>query len=123
MSTLTKQEQFFYDNAGTSWNPAIETEAEGKLRGARALATAETWATQNGYYFDIDHDPDSDESFMEDESEEYRREWAGKAWYCMMLDSDGKLVQSLSSCYGGEKYKRVVRAELALEEMPAKVTA
>lgn len=117
MNTLTKQEQFFYDNTGTSWNPATKTQEEGKLRGTRELAAAETWAVQNGYTFACEHDNDADESWMKDEPAEYREKWAGHAWWTAMYDAEGTLVQSLGASYGDDKYKRVVRAELALEEM------
>lgn len=68
---LTKQEQFFYDHGGISYNPDTETQDQGHERNARELAAAETWA----------------------------------------------VVQSLGSCFGDAKYERVVRAELALEQM------
>lgn len=36
--------EFFAANAGFSWDPATETETEGKIRCARNLAEAEEWA-------------------------------------------------------------------------------
>ncbi len=123
-ATLTKQEQFFYDHAGTSWNPATETQEQGKIRGAREYAKAETWAAQNGYTFDAEPDQDADESWMDNETQEYRDEWSGKAWCMVMYTPEGEHCQSLGACYGDHDYKRVVRAELSLEEMPsAEVTA
>ncbi len=120
---MTKQEKFFFDNAGFSYKPEDETRAQGKLRCAKEMAKAETWAVQNGYSFAHEPDMDADESFMDDESEEYREEWSGKAWVTLMFDAEGSVVQSLGGSYGDAKYKRVVRAELALEEMPVKVIA
>ena len=113
---LTKQAQFFYDHAGFSVAQG-ETKLQGHRRSAKELADAETWAVQNGYTFAIESDSDADESFMDDESDEYRAEWSGKAWYCVMYDEDGNSVQSLCGCYGHDDYKRVVKAELALEQM------
>lgn len=119
---LTKQEQFFYDHAGYSVAQG-ETKEQGHERSAKALAAAETWAAQNGYTFDCDPDRDADESFMDDEPQEYQDEWRGTAWYMAMIDPDGHVVQSLGGCFGYSDYKRVVRAELALEEMPSEVVA
>jgi hypothetical protein len=118
-STLTKQEQFFYDHAGFSFDPTKETQEQGKLRCARQMAKAETWAVQNGYMFETMPDPDADESFMDDEPQEYQDEWRGKAFVTIMYGPGGDIKQSLGGSYGDHLYKHVVRAELAWEEMPA----
>lgn len=117
--TLSKQEQFFYDNAGFSHNPEIESTEQGRVRCAQRLALAENWLRDaDGIECEVSPDPYSDESFMDGESDEYKAEWSGKAW-CVRLysDSDPSLA-SLGSCYGDKKYERVVIAELALEIMP-----
>jgi hypothetical protein len=114
---LTKQEQFFYDNAGFSWDDKLETREQGHIRSAREYAAAETWAVQQGYSFDCEPDPDADESWMADESQEYRDEWSGKAWSMVMYTPKGEHCQSIGGCYGDSDYKRVVRADLALQQM------
>ena len=115
---MTKQQQFFYDNAGFSYDPATETQEQGKQRCAIALANAETKAAQEGIEFVIEPDPDADESWMDGESQEYQDKWRGKAWQVVLWDADGKnVLASLGGCYGDKKYERVVRAELALEAM------
>jgi len=119
---MTKQEQFFYDNAGYSVAKG-ETTEQGHKRSARELAKAEVWAVVNGYSFYISPDPDTDESFMDDigdtpaEVADYKAEWSGTAWQTLMYDESGKVVQSLGGSYGDSKYERVVKAELALEQM------
>lgn len=116
---MTKQEQFFYDNAGYSYNSNTETAEQGHERCAKELANAESWAVLDGYTFRIEPDPDADESWLDDETEDYQREWRGAAWWCRMLDADGTVVQSLGGCYGYSDYERVVKAELAFEQLAA----
>lgn len=113
--TLTKAEQFFYDNAGYCYMPN-ETPEQGHLTCAKRLAEAERFAKTSDWVFEIEPDNDADESFMDEESIEYQAEWRGTAWYCQLL-IDGEVVQSLSSCFGHSDYKRVVKAELSLEQM------
>ena len=119
-SGVTKQERFFYDNAGHSVAQG-ETTEQGRERSAKELAAAETWAVQEGYSFVIEPDNDADESFMDHEPEEYQCEWRGKAWVCLMFNESDEVVQSLSGCYGDSKYERVVRAELASEQMSSMI--
>lgn len=118
---MTKHEQFFYNNAGYSVKQGESTE-QGHKRSARELAKAEVWAVITGYSFDISPDPDTDESFMDDigtkaQVKAYKAEWAGTAWQTLMYDESGSVVQSLGGSYGDSKYERVVKAELALEQM------
>ena len=120
---MTKQEQFFYDNAGFSYDPKTQSPDQGHIATAKALAAAETWLlTESGYSFGESPDPDSDESFMGDKSQEYRNQWSGKAWVSVIEDEYGTVLACLGGCYGDSKYKRVVRAELALELIPSNVT-
>lgn len=115
---MTKQEQFFYDNAGFSYDPKTETQEQGKERCARELAAAETWACQEGLNYQVEPDPDSDESFMDDAPQEYQDKWRGTAWQVLLWDAEGtRLLASLGGCYGDSNYRRVVKAELALEAM------
>lgn len=120
VETLTKQERFFYENGGYSVAQG-ETQGQGKIRSAKEHANAETWALQEGYTFEIEPDAYADESFMDDETQEYQDEWRGKAWQTLMYGPGGNIVQSLGGSYGDAHYKRVVKAELALEEMKSVV--
>lgn len=113
---MTKQQQFFYDNAGFSIAPG-ETTEQGKERCAIALANAETQAAQEGIEFIIEPDPDADESWMDDEPQEYQDEWRGKAWYCQAVNANGEVLASVGGCYGDRDYRRVIRAELAIEAL------
>lgn len=114
---MTKQERFFYDNAGTCQHQGESLE-QAKLRGAKELALAETWlAASDKYDAYIHPDSDADESFMDDESEEYKAEWSGTAWFCTIENNKGHIVASLSGCYGDSDYERLIKAELALEVM------
>lgn len=114
---MTKQEQFFYDHAGFGYDPAIETVEQGKRRSAREMARAENWARYWSFVFIIEPDQDVDDSWMDNETAEYQAEWRGQAWWCQMVAADGSVVQSLSGCYGDSDYERVVKAELALQQL------
>lgn len=120
---MTKQEQFFFDNAGFSYKPGEETPDQARQRCAREYAKAETWAVENGYWFSVDADPDADESWLDGEPQEYQDQWRGKGRAVVMFDAQDKRVQFLGGCYGDSNYMRVVKAELALEEMSREVVA
>jgi len=109
---------FFLKYAGVSYNPATETEQQGQVRGARALARAERRARQQGYGYQwsIDQFSDSSEWSIE------RPAW--DQWVCILFDSDGSMRNSLGGIdFGrdgeprGDPYRRVVEAELALETL------
>lgn len=113
---MNKQEQFFYDNAGFSYDPKTQTPEQGKLECAKALADAETLATAHGYSFEWFIDPDITSADFQDD--DY------SLWCCQMHNDDGDVVGSLSGIdFGpdgepwGNDYRRVVEAELALEHM------
>ncbi len=118
---MNESELFFYINAGASYHPAKETLEEGRKRGARQYAAAEKWASENGYSFEWQHDPELYSSDWRDDCEPYA------VWQCFMRDDSGDVVQSLHGIdFGqdgepwGDNYRRVVEAELSLEEMPTK---
>ena len=109
---------FFLKHAGVSYNPATatETEQQGRIRGARALAKAERQARQMGYSYQWSTDRFSDSSEWSVESP------AWDQWVCVLFDSDGNMLDSLGGIdFGrdgepwGSPYRRVVEAELALE--------
>lgn len=105
---------FFFDKAGRSYNPKTETETQGRMRGAEALAQAEMRARDEGYSFHWIEDTDADRSGVDHES---------PLWLCMLRDATGHgVVGSLGGInFGadgepwGDDYRRVVEAEMALE--------
>lgn len=126
--TKTGAKQFFYDNAGSSYPTGSSAEGirRAKEEGAQRLAIAEYWAWDNGYEFHWEQDDITSEEHS-DEAPFY------PLWFCSMRRvADGKvfLCQSLSGIdFGrdaapwGQAYKRVVEAELAIEQMPEWVRA
>lgn len=104
---MDRKVKFFYDNAGYSYGPG-ETAEQGRARCAEELARAERWAWENDAIFCWDND--SDDCGDGDETPETRE-------YCLMY-LDGECVASL---YGiadaDDAYRRVIRAELALQVM------
>ena len=121
---LTTQEQFFYDNAGFSYDPKTETEDQGRHRCAIAMAKAENEARDKLYHFVWDDDSDGCIGCECGSSECQCFVTKGKITethqpqYCQMLNENDDIVQSLSGiCDTDAKYHRVVQAELALEEL------
>lgn len=107
---------FFYENAGYSYNPKTETKEAGRERCAIELAEAETEAARYGYAFVWDVDQDIDSSEFRDDCEPYA------TYNCTAYDSDGGIAASVCGCdFGpegykpGDSYARVVQAELAAE--------
>ncbi len=107
--------RFFMANAGYSYNPATETPAQGRYRGARKLAAAESRASARGYSFEWQPSDEDSSSFCDDEP-------AWQLWDCLMRDPAGNIVGSLCACdFGrhgspwGQSYRRVVEAEIACE--------
>lgn len=118
MKTKTKQtaEQFFYEQAGYSYDPKGETQEQGKRRCAQLMAYAERRASADGYSYEWSVDPYITSSDFCDDPEP----WA--LWTCLMRDEEGKVVKSLGGIdFGrdgepwGDPYRRVVEAELAME--------
>jgi len=100
---MTKVEKFFYAHASGSWNPATETPQAGRRRYARQLAKAERHATMEGWH-----------AVWESDVEEPGSE------VCLLVDLDGRILQSLAGIEGATaRYRRVVMAELSLEELTA----
>lgn len=103
---LCEPVRFFFDNAGFSYDPNVETAEEGKLRTASDLAMAEAWGKANGLTFvwEFDHDDSSDG----DETPEVRE--------ACIAYVDGDVVASLGGIGDAtDDYRRVVEAELAVE--------
>lgn len=117
---MTQTEQFFYDNAGFSYDPKKETEAEGKLRCAQALAEAEDYGKRHGFVFQWEADQDGCIG-CECGSEDCHccTGEAHEVLCCVLRDEDGTVLASLGAiCEPTREYGRVIEAELALEGMP-----
>lgn len=117
--TLTKQEQFFFDHAGYSYDPKKETQYEGQVRCARELAVAETRAQDAGFEYEWSDD------WMVGSHKEYFGK--GSAYEdgepntcesCVLRDADGEILASLGCIDDADaNYRRVVEAELAEEAL------
>jgi hypothetical protein len=101
---------FFIENAAYGYDPKTETAAQGRERGARLLAAAESLASARGWTFEwaddsqpCDCDCDCAETWPE---------------VCIARSGSGARVGCLGGiCGATREYKRVVQAELALEHM------
>lgn len=109
-------EKFFYAHAGYSYDPKTETETEGHIKCARALAKAEREAHVKGFTYRWSIDESSDSSDWDDEKPAYQ------VWQCAMYNRDFRIVNSLHGIdFGrggqpwGSEYERVVEAELAID--------
>lgn len=108
---MTQDEQFFFDTAGFSYNPATETEAEGKLKSAIAYAAAEAYARNELWYFEWVPDLEADPYDWDGEGP-----IGNEAYGCILRDASGKALASLWGIWDPDgTYRRVVQAELALE--------
>lgn len=114
-----KPKTYFFTWAGYSWDPAKETQRQGRQRCAARLAQAEAWGRDNGLSFAWEVDQDCDSR----EFSKSRPHWS--LWCCIAYNDAGKIV----ACLGGvdfgrggvpeaDTYRRVVEAELALEVCP-----
>ena len=105
---------FFYAKAGYSYDPSTETKVQGRARGAKALARAESMARDSGLRFVWSIDPDIDASEFSDNNY--------PLYQCFMVRGENEILQSFGGVdFGetgqpwGDSYSRVVEAELALE--------
>lgn len=118
---MTSNEQFFYDHAGFSYDPKTETEEQGKGRRAREMARAEQYGREHGWVFEWRDDQDADHSFVEGWTPEEQAEWREvehEALFCVLKDTDGKVLESLGGIFDPTtEYGRVVEAELASEAL------
>lgn len=111
-----KPYQFFKEQAGYSYDPKTETQAQGRHRCALSLARAERLAKEKGMDFQWEPCDTTSEEFSN--KRPFYRLWACQAHL------EGEVVGSLGGIdFGrdvepwGQPYKRVVEAELALEAL------
>ena len=110
---LRKRTKFFIEHAGVSYRPGKETKAQGRRRGAEALARAEQYAEEQGWKVEWDYD--QNEYQMGDAETEMPNE----VLVAVLRDADGHVLESLGGIGDpSDSYRRVVEAELALEAMP-----
>jgi hypothetical protein len=108
---------FFLEHAAWSYDPANETEAEGRARAAVQFAAAEVWAAQTGIMFDWSVDREVDSSEWDDSGADPH-----DAWVCVAYNEAGEVVASLGGIDlgsqgtpWGHSYARCVQAELAAQ--------
>lgn len=113
---LSKAEQFFFDNAGYSYDPRTQTKAEGKTKSAIAMASAELEAAQSGISFRWEEDGTINSSEFSSKRPYYT------LWCCVARSQDGETSTALCGIdFGrgkepwGSPYRRVVEAELSME--------
>jgi len=115
---------FFRRNAGYSYNPKTQTKAAGHAACARRLAKAERDARALGYTFSWAHDEDgcigcdcgSKECACS--TGEPHETLICEMWNNGDDSHEPRAVQSLGCiCKPSHEYRRVIEAELALEEL------
>lgn len=109
--TLTLDEMFFFDHAGSSYFPARETLLEGRMKGAKDLAAAEREYREEPAQIVWEIDTNITSHDWEDKEEPER--WT----YLAILYYNGEVVASLGGIDLAEDpddnpYKRVICAEL-----------
>lgn len=128
---VTPAEQFFYENAGWSYDPATETEEQGRRRGAVALARAEERMKAGPYFVDVEPDPEPyDGDVPYDGPLKVVNLWqmadpTRPEFLWQMTDpTRPELLGCIGgiACEEGDPYLRVVAAELALEYLPKELT-
>jgi hypothetical protein len=114
---LTEAEQFFYDHAGWSWDPKVETPEQGRIRCAHDLAAAEERLKAGPYMTIVE--PESDPMLDKDND---LPQWCVLLYEMGEYPGDDTIIGSLG-CIDCETdddpYIRVVSAELALEHIDA----
>jgi hypothetical protein len=111
----TKAVEFFYQHA--PWSHGIDESPEvGRRRCAQELAAAEAAATDAGYEFRWEIDPDYTSAEWSDDPDPWQ------TWICHMINPDGNHAGSIGGVDFGrdgdpwhDPYARVVEAELAAE--------
>lgn len=107
---MTPEQAFFHTHAAYSWNPTAQTRAEGKREGAVRLARAEELYLRAHQVADVrcewQDDPDGATS---------AGNASGPFEMCTLRHGERVLASLGSIDQPDEDYRRVVRAELALE--------
>jgi hypothetical protein len=124
-------EEFFYEHAGYVYDPKTQTAEEGRRATAKALANAEQWAWDNNYEFEWEREIRLATRTVELAVEAWSEfldgtgidpEDVSDIVSVVMRTEDGEGVESLGAIIEGydneynRNYRRVVEAELALEQ-------
>jgi hypothetical protein len=119
---MTREEQFFYANAGFSYDPKTQTQEEGRKQCAAALAQAES-------AYIAAHRVANVECIWEDDSTGFADYLCDKragrlakgikkpeSIECCRIEINGETVASLCGIWDADAdYRRVIRAELSVE--------
>lgn len=125
--TLSEAAQFFYEHAGFSYDPKTETPEQGRARCAQHLAEAENLFLAAVRVADVgcawEDDPQGFDDYRADKkagrlADGIKKPKTIEIAFIWHRDEDGgeTLLASLGGVWdAGTDYRRVVRAELALE--------
>lgn len=115
---MTPAEQFFYDNAGYSWDPNTETREEGRIRCAKELALAEAYAKRHDW--SVVWEPDWEiGNHQEFYGGDLRDGEPATCEVATLYDEHGECLASLGCIDDAtDEYRRVVAAQLALGVLP-----
>lgn len=117
MGNREKAVQFFYDHAGWGYNPATETEEQGRQRHAEELADAEQAAKRAGVWYVWEPDQEVDER-DELSTTEHTCEWVALYIAPEDVHDRPRMLASLGGIWDASaEYRRVVEAELASEAL------
>ena len=115
---LTPDQKFFFDHAGFSWDPKTETKEQGRERCAIALADAELVYLQAHRVADVgcSWEPDEDSAVMwREDGEKFDTCEQAVLWFGPGFNDDEVLASLGGITDADADYRRVIRAELALE--------
>jgi hypothetical protein len=112
---LSKDERFFYDHAGWSYNPQTESKLAGHMNSAKQLAEAERQVRNLGWRFDW-----QDDWTVGSHTAEYGKDCGEPETCesCIVYSEVGTILASLHCIDDADhNYRRVIEAELALEAL------
>lgn len=115
--TLTKDQAFFFEHAGYSYDPKTQTPEQGRTQCAIDLAAAEEKARNAGVSFMWEIDPDIDSSFFKGNKHRFD---AYALWQVTAYSAEGERLDGMGGVdFGrggsprGDTYRRVCEAEIA----------
>ena len=121
---MNTDEQFFYDHAGYGWNPVTETEDQGRVNNARALANAERTARERWWVVYWEDDWSIGCTHRKFYGEAYDEPYPADPETCERVtlveigdnDDDNGVLASIGCVDDAtDDYRRVLAAELASE--------
>jgi hypothetical protein len=127
LTALTADERFFFEHAGFGYYPERETVDEGRARGAIALAAAEAIYMEAHRVADVgcewEDDPEGFADFDADQragrlNDDEQQPERIEGCYIWTGNTDRAYLASLWGIWDADdNYRRVIRAELALESL------